>query len=170
MVTAFNASSPTSAKLRRSDSPRPRSCGFRFHPAELLDRIRDPGWLGVVGNTDEMLSRPESLEESAAGLPDLRICRHDRGNGGCEPGALGEARLQWLSELPRIQIQDRLAFIHATPEPCWCSHRRRQPIRNSNPSTLLSHKRSRFTAMSVNTSSAPLGYDSSQNGKRQSLV
>jgi hypothetical protein len=24
--------------------------------------------------------------------------------------------------------------------------------------------------MSVNTSSAPLGYDSSQNGKRQSLV
>ena len=30
---------------------------------EIVDRIRDLGWQGVVGNTDEMLFRPESLEE-----------------------------------------------------------------------------------------------------------
>jgi hypothetical protein len=29
-------------------------------PVEIVDRIRDLGWQGVVGNTDEMLFRPES--------------------------------------------------------------------------------------------------------------
>src|SRR5580700_2907376 len=35
-------------------------------PVEIVDRIRDLGWQGVVGNTDEMLFRPESLEEFAS--------------------------------------------------------------------------------------------------------
>src|SRR5438552_15751837 len=34
-------------------------------PAEIVDRIRDLGWPGVLGNTDEMLARPESLREFA---------------------------------------------------------------------------------------------------------
>ena len=29
-------------------------------PTEIVDRIRDLGWPGVMGNTDEMLVRPES--------------------------------------------------------------------------------------------------------------
>src|SRR5579863_1291602 len=32
---------------------------------EIVDRIRDLGWPGVVGNTDEMLFDPGSLEEFA---------------------------------------------------------------------------------------------------------
>ncbi len=35
-------------------------------PVEIVDRIRDLGWKGVLGNTDEMLFRPESLEEFAS--------------------------------------------------------------------------------------------------------
>ena len=35
-------------------------------PVEIVDRIRDLGWPGVVGNTDELLFRPESLEEFAS--------------------------------------------------------------------------------------------------------
>src|SRR5271168_1160098 len=35
-------------------------------PVEIVDRIRDLGWQGVMGNTDEMLVRPESLEEFAS--------------------------------------------------------------------------------------------------------
>src|SRR5437667_5801189 len=35
-------------------------------PAEIVDRIRDLGWQGVLGNTDEMHSRPESLDEFAS--------------------------------------------------------------------------------------------------------
>jgi predicted phosphodiesterase len=34
-------------------------------PVEVLDTIRDLGWPGVMGNTDEMLVRPSSLEEFA---------------------------------------------------------------------------------------------------------
>jgi hypothetical protein len=34
-------------------------------PVEIVDRIRDLGWPGVVGNTDELIFRHESLEEFA---------------------------------------------------------------------------------------------------------
>jgi 3',5'-cyclic AMP phosphodiesterase CpdA len=34
-------------------------------PVEIVDRIRDLGWPGIVGNTDELIFRPESLEEVA---------------------------------------------------------------------------------------------------------
>ena len=29
-------------------------------PVEIVDRVRDLGWKGVVGNTDEMLSTPDT--------------------------------------------------------------------------------------------------------------
>src|SRR5258708_9633503 len=41
-------------------------------PAELVDQIRDLGWQGVVGNTDEMLFMPESLREFAKQSPKLQ--------------------------------------------------------------------------------------------------
>src|SRR6266478_3239047 len=31
-------------------------------PVEIVDQIRELGWQGVVGNTDEMLFRPASLQ------------------------------------------------------------------------------------------------------------
>jgi hypothetical protein len=34
-------------------------------PAEIVDRVRELGWEGVVGNTDEMIWMPESLDEFA---------------------------------------------------------------------------------------------------------
>jgi len=41
-------------------------------PAAIVDRIRDLGWQGVIGNTDEMLFMPESLTEFANQSPKLR--------------------------------------------------------------------------------------------------
>ena len=41
-------------------------------PVEIVDRIRDLGWRGVYGNTDEMLFRPQSLDEFASRLPQLK--------------------------------------------------------------------------------------------------
>src|SRR5260221_2841062 len=41
-------------------------------PAEVVDRIRELGWQGVVGNTDEMLSTPELLTEFENQLPRLQ--------------------------------------------------------------------------------------------------
>src|ERR1700674_3028194 len=36
------------------------------NPTGIVDRIRELGWQGVIGNTDEMLSSSESLEEFAS--------------------------------------------------------------------------------------------------------
>src|ERR1700761_2698086 len=41
-------------------------------PVEIVDCIRDLGWQGVAGNTDEMLFRPESLREFARQSPQLQ--------------------------------------------------------------------------------------------------
>ena len=35
------------------------------NPVEVVDRVRDLGWPGVFGNTDEAMARPETLEEFA---------------------------------------------------------------------------------------------------------
>src|SRR5580698_3157904 len=76
-------------------------------PVEVLDRIRDLGWPGVLGNTDEGLFRPESIREFSSGLPhtlqpmfavieEMAAWTRDQ---------LGDARLAWLSGLPRIQTR-----------------------------------------------------------------
>ena len=40
-------------------------------PVEIVDRIRDLGWPGVAGNTDDMLSMPETFEAFASQSPKL---------------------------------------------------------------------------------------------------
>jgi predicted phosphodiesterase len=41
-------------------------------PDEIVDRIRALGWPGVLGNTDEMLFDPESLQNFAQQSPALQ--------------------------------------------------------------------------------------------------
>ena len=89
-------------------------------PAEIVDRIRDLGWEGVAGNTDEMLWRPESLTEFAArsrGVQPLLSTIQEM--AAATRAALGEVRLAWLSGLPGIQTRDRIALVHASPETPW---------------------------------------------------
>jgi predicted phosphodiesterase len=89
-------------------------------PAEIVDRIRELGWHGVVGNTDEMLFRPESLTEFASELPQLQslwAAIEDMAEATRE--ALGEERLAWLSALPRVQILGSMALVHASPGDLW---------------------------------------------------
>src|SRR5712671_6749612 len=89
-------------------------------PTEIVDRIRDLGWQGVVGNTDEMLFRPESLQEFANQTPQMQplvAAIEEMAAATCE--ALGEERLAWLRGLPRIQIHGPMALVHASPESLW---------------------------------------------------
>lgn len=91
-------------------------------PAEIVDRIRDLGWPGVLGNTDEMLFRPESLREFASKSPNLRPlwdAIEEMAVATCE--ALGEERIAWLRDLPRVQIHGPMALVHASPESTWRS-------------------------------------------------
>lgn len=89
-------------------------------PVEVVDRIRDLGWQGVVGNTDELLFRPESLQEFSRQAPKLQpflTIIEDLAVVGRE--ALGESRLAWLRGLPFSQTCEPLALVHASPETSW---------------------------------------------------
>lgn len=92
-------------------------------PAEIVDRIRELGWPGVLGNTDEMLFAPHSLTEFAAQAPvqyqplftviaEMAVWTR---------AALGEERLAWLSTLPRVHVCEPIALVHASPESLWRS-------------------------------------------------
>jgi putative phosphoesterase len=91
-------------------------------PVEVLDQIRDLGWPGVMGNTDEMLARPESLTEFAGGLPALAAMFAAIGEmAAAAREALGAERLAWLGNLPRVQVEGEIALVHATPASFWRS-------------------------------------------------
>jgi len=89
-------------------------------PVEVLDRVRDLGWPGVVGNTDEMLALPETLEEFA-GQSKAAPALWDaiREIGAATRAELGEERLAWLRALPKIQTRDEMALVHASPGDRW---------------------------------------------------
>lgn len=89
-------------------------------PGEVIDLIRDLGWNGVLGNTDEMLFRPESLEAFAGrssapavlwdGVREIAEYTRER---------LGQERLEWMRKLPMIHTEPSLAIVHAIPADCW---------------------------------------------------
>ena len=86
-------------------------------PVEIVDQIRDLGWQCVVGNTDEMLFRPESLTEFAKESPQMQpqlATIEEMATAARE--ALGEERLAWLRGLPRVQMHGPMALVHASPE------------------------------------------------------
>jgi predicted phosphodiesterase len=89
-------------------------------PIEIVDRLRDLGWQGVMGNTDEMLVEPNSLENFASqSSAPLALWAAVRQIALATRDMLGEKRLAWLRELPRVKTQEGFALLHATPESCW---------------------------------------------------
>ena len=91
-------------------------------PAEVVDRVRDLGWLGVFGNTDEAVARPEALEEFAKQSPAPRsLWDAVREMTAFTREALGEERIAWLGALPRVFIHPPVALLHASPQSAWRS-------------------------------------------------
>jgi putative phosphoesterase len=89
-------------------------------PAEVVDRIRDLGWQGVAGNTDEMLFDPQSLTRFASGLPHLKsLFDAIEEMAASAREIMGEERLAWLRALPRAQVYEHFALVHATPGTAW---------------------------------------------------
>src|ERR1700683_2564475 len=89
-------------------------------PVEIVDRIRDLGWPGVAGNTDEMLTTPETLEEFASqSSAPASIWSAMREIGAATRATLGEERLEGLRSLPRIQKHGPMALVHASPGSRW---------------------------------------------------
>ncbi|WP_263352860.1 metallophosphoesterase family protein [Acidicapsa acidisoli] len=89
-------------------------------PAEVVDRVRELGWPGVVGNTDEMLFRPEALREFARNSPGLQgMWAVIEEMEAATRELLGEDRVAWLASLPRSQFYGPMALVHASPESLW---------------------------------------------------
>jgi predicted phosphodiesterase len=89
-------------------------------PAEIVDRIRDLGWQGVVGNTDEMLWMPDLLKEFADRSPSMRfLFTAIEEMAAATRERLGEDRIDWLRALPRVQIHGPAALVHASPTSTW---------------------------------------------------
>ncbi len=91
-----------------------------FRPAEIVDRIRSLDWRGVLGNGDEMLSRPESLEEFArqSSAP-ATLWEAVREMAAFTRSSLGAERLSWLGQLPLSITHTGFAVVHASPHTCW---------------------------------------------------
>ena len=89
-------------------------------PTEVLDYIHDRGWAGVMGNTDQMLVAPASLEDFAAAssapsaiwdsVREIAVATRER---------LGAARLAWIAKLPLVLQHESFALVHASPQSCW---------------------------------------------------
>lgn len=103
-------------------------------PAEIVDRVRELGWEGVIGNTDEMLCMPESLHEFAGNVPKLApLIAVIRQMIPPTLEKLGDERLAWLRNQPRMQRTESVALVHASPESCW-----RAPMPNASDEELES--------------------------------
>ena len=89
--------------------------------AEVVDRVRELGWEGVVGNTDELLWRPDlqaHLEGLAPALtPLIKAIFEDV--APYTRDALGEERINWLQQLPAEQRDGELLLVHARPGELW---------------------------------------------------
>lgn len=87
---------------------------------EIVDRIRDLGWPGVLGNGEDALVRPESLESFAAqSKAPPAIWNAVREMMTWVRERLGLERLSWLTALPLEQRVDRMALVHASPGDPW---------------------------------------------------
>ena len=91
-------------------------------PASVVDCIRDLRWTGVFGNSDEAITRRESLEafarDSAAPASMWDAVRE---MSAFTRDALGQERLTWLDQLPRAVFHPPAALVHASPASAWRS-------------------------------------------------
>ena len=96
--------------------------GGGSRPAEVIDRIRELGWPGVYGNTDQMLWAPTRISEMLR-APHLQRVR-DLILTHTIPAtlhAIGDERLAWLRSLPTQWPSHELTVVHAGPDDPWRS-------------------------------------------------
>jgi putative phosphoesterase len=90
-------------------------------PAEVIDRVRELGWPGVVGNTDELLWRPRERARQERLAPKLKALLGLL-FGEYAPATLeriGSERLRWLRRLPFEHRVDDVMVLHASPGDLW---------------------------------------------------
>lgn len=102
-------------------------------PAEVIDLISHLGWPGVIGNTDEMLWRPDLLLALLATAPKLGELLQIlfEAFAPATRTLIGQERMGWLQRLPDEFRHDNLILLHASPGNLW-----RAPLDNSENAAL----------------------------------
>ena len=92
-----------------------------LHPCEVIDRIRELGWLGVVGNTDEMLWKPERFHDLQARMPKIRhqLSVLFEALAPATLGRISKVHLEWLRGLPTEWRSGETVLLHAGPQDLW---------------------------------------------------
>ena len=92
------------------------------HDAEVVDQVHSLGWPGVLGNTDEMLWKPEPLDALGSQHPTLKkLVDTLKRMVPIMRASLGDERLQWLKSLPLRYSNKFVTVVHASPDDCWKS-------------------------------------------------
>jgi putative phosphoesterase len=90
-------------------------------PEEVATTIRELGWRGVLGNTDEMLWTLNELTARLARMPRLgpllRVLHEQMAPAALE--RLSDVNLQWLRALPQQIVEDGVKLLHASPGDLW---------------------------------------------------
>jgi predicted phosphodiesterase len=90
-------------------------------PAEVVDRVRELDWPGVVGNVDDLLWNPGQLQVQLDRAPKLAKLLHllFETYAPATRALLGEERLAWLRDLPGEHREDDIRVLHASPGDLW---------------------------------------------------
>jgi Icc-related predicted phosphoesterase len=127
-------------------------------PAQVIDRVRELGWPGVVGNTDELLWRPEGHERQRERAPQLApLLSLLFGPFAADTSErLGEERIEWLKALPTEHREGELCLVHARPGDLWRAPRcQRQPTTSCTPRTTNCRRARSCSATSTGSSRGP---------------
>jgi putative phosphoesterase len=87
--------------------------------ADVIDRIRDLGWPGVDGNTDEMLWVAGKADDYLAGVGLHRMREIVAQQITFTLAELGADRVAWLRGLPLRWAAHGLAVVHSRPDDAW---------------------------------------------------
>ncbi len=101
--------------------------------AGIVDQIRDLGWPGVLGNTDELMFRPDSIaniNNPPAFIAAIAEFARE---------SLGNERIAWLSRLPLVELHDSFALVHATRHSCWPVPQDRDLLSLGKPLAVYAH-------------------------------
>lgn len=85
-------------------------------PAEVVDRVRELGWPGVVGNTDDLLWGGDASIPRWLPQPEREAFRP---MVAATAEMLGAERIEWLRRLPAEWRCDDLLLLHASPGDLW---------------------------------------------------
>jgi predicted phosphodiesterase len=90
-------------------------------PEDVIDLVRALEWPGVVGNTDQLLWRPEEHASQSQRAPALKVLLDLLFNAYAPDtqARLGDERLAWLRDLPGEYRVGDLTVLHAQPDDLW---------------------------------------------------